>query len=62
MSLNNFTSITKCDVWEVDYYDTDWQERKLAKPQLGVRVNGGVWLELSVLLQYAADRQKELNP
>ncbi len=61
MSLNNFTSKDHCDVWEVDYYDTDWQGRKLAKPLLGVRVNGGVWVELSTLLQYAAERQKELN-
>lgn len=61
MSLNNFADADNVDVWEVDYYDHDWQGRKLAKKQLGVRVNGGVWLELSALLKYAADRQKELN-
>ncbi len=61
MSLNNFNSKEHCDVWEVDYYDHDWQGRKLAKKQLGVRVNGGVWLELRAFLEYAALRQKELG-
>ncbi len=61
MSLNNFTSKTECDVWEVDYYDRDWEGRKFARPQLGVRVNGGVWIELRALLQYAAERQTELT-
>ena len=61
MSLNNFTSKNECDVWEVDYYEHDWQGLKLAKPQLGVRVNKGVWIELSALLQFAAERQKELT-
>jgi hypothetical protein len=61
MTLNNFTSKTEIDVWEVDYYDRDWEGRKFAKPQLGIRVNEGVWLELRALLEYAALRQKELQ-
>ena len=61
MSLNNFNSKEHCDVWEVDYYDRDWQGRKFAKPLLGVRVNGGVWLELAPLLRFIAERQKELS-
>jgi hypothetical protein len=61
MTLNNFTSKTEVDVWEVDYYDTDWQGRKFSKPQLGIRVNEGVWLELRAFLEYAALRQKELK-
>jgi len=60
VSLNNFTSKTECDVWEVDYYDHDWQGRKLAEKQLGIRVNGGVWLELDALMQFIQDRTEEL--
>ncbi len=60
MTLNNFTSKTEVDAWEIDYYDTDWQGQKFAKPQLGIRVNGGVWLELRALLEYAALRQVAL--
>ena len=61
MTLNNFTSETEIDVWEVDYFDTDCQGRKLAKPLLGVRVNEGTWLEIRALLKFIADRQKELS-
>jgi hypothetical protein len=61
VSLNNFTSETECDVWEVDYYDRDWQGRRMAKSNLGVRVNGGVWIEVRELLNFIAERQKELG-
>lgn len=60
MSLNNFTSKTEVDVWEVDYFDTDWEGRKLAGPLLGVRVNGGVWLEVSALMKFIEERKTEL--
>ena len=61
MTLNNFTSATEVDVWEVDYFDTDWEGRKLAKPLLGVRVNEGTWMEIRALLKFIAERQKELS-
>jgi len=60
VSLNNFTSKTEVDVWEVDYYDTDWQGRKFFERKLGVRVNGGVWLELDTLMEFIQERTDEL--
>ena len=60
MTLNNFISKNQIDIWEVDYYDTDYEGRKLAKPQLGVRVNEGVWLELNALLKFIENRKAEL--
>lgn len=59
-SLNNFTSATELDMWEVDYFDTDWEGRKLAGPLLGVRVNGGTWLEVSALMKFIEERKTEL--
>ncbi len=60
MTLNNFISKNQIDIWEVDYYDTDYEGRKLAKPLLGVRVNEGVWLELDALLKFIENRKAEL--
>ena len=54
-TLNNLTSKDSYDNWEVGYYDTDWKGCKLAGPQLGVRVNGGTWLEVDALLDYITD-------
>ena len=61
MPLNNFTSATEVDVWEVDDFDTDWEGKKLAEPLLGVRVNGGVWLEVQVLLEFITEREEKLH-
>lgn len=60
MTLNNFISKNQIDIWEVDYYDTDYEGRKLAAPLLGVRVNEGVWLELDALLKFIENRKAEL--
>ena len=57
MTLNNFISNDAVDVWEVDYYDHTHNGYKLAEPLLGVRVNGGTWLEVSSLISYIEDKK-----
>jgi len=59
-TLNNFTSKDAVDVWEVDYFDTDWEGRKIAEPLLGVRVNGGTWLKISALMGFIEDRKADV--
>lgn len=63
MRLENMTSHDpwETDTWEVDYFDEDCSGRKLMEPLLGVRVNGGTWLELRALLEHIEQRKEELH-
>ena len=59
ITLENVTSIDpfETDSWEVGLFDEDCSGRKLKEPLLGVRVNGGTWLEVRALLQHIEDRK-----
>ena len=59
ITLENITSHDpfETDSWEVDLFDEDCEGKKLMEPLLGVRVNGGTWLEVRVLLQHIQDRK-----
>ena len=63
MQLENITGHNPftTDTWEVDYFDEDCAGNKLMGPLLGVRVNGGTWLEVRALLEHIEQRKERLN-
>jgi hypothetical protein len=63
MRLENIISNDpfETDTWEVDYFDEDCAGRRLKEPLLGVRVNGGAWLEVRALLEHIEQRKEQLN-
>jgi hypothetical protein len=63
MRLENIKSHDpwETDTWEVDYFDEDCRGLKLKEPLLGVRVNGGTWLEVRALLEHIDLRKEQLN-
>ncbi len=53
ITLQNFTNHDpiETDTWEADYFDEDCAGRKLKEPRMGIRVNGGTWIEFRALLK-----------
>lgn len=49
------------DKWEIGYFDHDPNGAKLLEPQLGVRVNGGIWILADALLTEIIKEQGEDN-
>ena len=62
-TLENITSVDplETDSWEVGYFDEDSEGRKLIGPLLGVRVNGGTWLEVRALMEFIEEAQHDVS-
>ena len=52
-TVENFTSFdpVRTDSWEAGYFDEDCKGEKIKEPLMGIRVNGGTWIEFRALLQ-----------
>lgn len=52
-TVENWTSYhpPETDSWEAGYFDENCEGKKLKEPLMGIRVNGGTWIEFRALLR-----------